>query len=53
MLSRASVKVGMDNDGGDGGGDGVVDVDRKVGPRGVDPVSVDVPEAGEERKRSW
>jgi hypothetical protein len=27
--------VGIDNDGGDGGGDGVVDVERKVGPRGV------------------
>ena len=38
--------------GGDGGGEGVVDVERKVGPRGVDAVAVDVPEAGEEWKRS-
>jgi hypothetical protein len=30
-----SATVGIDSDGGDGGGDGVVDVERKVGPRGV------------------
>lgn len=46
------MKVGIESDGGDGGGDGVVDVDRKVGPRGVAAVAADVVEAGEERKRS-
>jgi hypothetical protein len=29
-------KVEIDIDSGDGGGDGVVEVDKKVGPRGVD-----------------
>lgn len=37
-------KVGMDIDDGDGGGDGVVEVERKVGPRGVD--SADKGESG-------
>jgi hypothetical protein len=31
----------VDIDGGDGGGDGVVDVDRNVGPRGVEAAESD------------
>jgi len=42
--------VGMDMDGGDGGGDGVVDVDRNVGPRGVEDDEVLL--VGESRRRS-
>lgn len=42
--------VGIDIDGGDGGGDGVVDVDRNVGPRGV--VDDEVSFVGESRRRS-
>lgn len=52
ISSKALVKTGIESKAGDGGGDGVVEVERKVGPRGVDAVAVDVPEAGDERKRS-
>lgn len=51
-VSNASGNVGIESNCGDVGGDGVVDVDKKVGPRGVDDVAVDLAEAGEERKRS-
>lgn len=39
--------AGIDMAGGEGGGDGVVDVERKVGPRGVDSA-----DSGESRIRS-
>lgn len=42
----------MDIEGGDGGGDGVVDVERKVGPRVVDPDPVEPPEFGDDRNMS-
>jgi hypothetical protein len=34
-------KDGIDIEGGDGGGDGVVEVERNVGPLGVDSDSAD------------
>ena len=37
---RGLPNAGIDMAGGDGGGEGVVDVERKVGPRGVDAVEI-------------
>lgn len=50
--SKALLNKGIGILGGDGGGEGVVDMDKKVGPRGVAVTTVDVSEEVEDRKRS-